>query len=106
MRKLFVGNLPHSATDTSLSEFVTRAGFGVASAVVITDKFTGQARGFGFVELSDGEELERAVSTLNGQPLDGRSVTVNEARPQPQRTGFSGDRDRGGRDRGNYRRNY
>jgi len=103
MTKLYVGNLPHSATDMSLSEFVTSAGFSVASALVIKDKFTGQARGFGFVELSDGEDLERAVSTLNGQSLEGRSLTVNEARPQ-ERSGFSGPRDRG--DRGNYRRKY
>jgi RNA recognition motif-containing protein len=102
MSKLYVGNLPHSATDSSLSEFVTNAGFNVASALVIKDKFTGQARGFGFVELSDGEDLQRAVSSLNGQALEGRSLTVNEARPQ--RTGFSGQRDGGGRDRGDYRR--
>lgn len=106
MAKLYVGNLPHSATDSSLSEFVTKAGFGVASAVVMKDKFTGQARGFGFVELSDSEDLDRAVSSLNGQSFEGRSLTVNEARPQQQRSGFSGDRDRGGRGRGNYRRNY
>ncbi|HEY6272367.1 MAG TPA: RNA-binding protein [Terriglobales bacterium] len=104
MPKLYVGNLQHSTTDSSLSEFVTRGGFNVASALVIKDKLTGQARGFGFVELSDGEDLERAVSSLNGQALEGRSLTVNEARPQQQRSGFSGQRD--GRDRGNYRRKY
>src|SRR6516165_12234605 len=99
MSKLYVGNLPHNATDSSLSEFVTNAGFSVASALVIRDKLTGQARGFGFVELSEGENLERAVSSLNGQALDGRSLTVNEA--HPQRSGrFSGQRDGGGRDRG------
>jgi len=108
MSKLYVGNLPHSATDSSLSEFVTNAGFGVASAQVMRDKFTGQARGFGFVELSDGQDLQRAVSSLNGQSLEGRPLTVNEARPQQQRTGggFSGQRDRGGRDRGGRKRNY
>lgn len=111
MAKLYVGNLPHSATDSTLDEFVTRAGFNVASALVIRDKFTGQPRGFGFVELSDGQDLERAVSSLNGQTLDGRPLTVNEARPQ--RTGFSGGRDGGGRDgggggrdRGDRRRRY
>jgi RNA recognition motif-containing protein len=105
MSKLYVGNLPHSATDSSLSEFVTRAGFSVASALVIKDKFTGQARGFGFVELSEGEDLQRAVSSLNGQSLEGRALTVNEARPQ-ERTGFSGNRDRGSRGRGDHKRNY
>lgn len=104
MSKLYVGNLPHSATDASLNEFVTKAGFNVASALVIKDKLTGQPRGFGFVELSDGEDLARAVSSLNGQMLEGRPLTVNEARPQ--RTGFSGNRDSGGRDRGDRRRRF
>jgi len=103
--KLFVGNLPHSVTDANLSEFVTNAGFQVASAVVIRDKLTGTPRGFGFVELAEGEDLQRAIAGLNGQALEGRKLTVNEA--QPQRTGFgrphSGGRgphgrsDRGGR---------
>ncbi|HEY6272318.1 MAG TPA: RNA-binding protein [Terriglobales bacterium] len=105
MSKLYVGNLPHSTTDSSLSEFVTNAGFNVASALVIKDKLTGAARGFGFVELSEGEDLQRAVAGLNGQSLEGRALTVNEARPQ--RTGFSGQRNGGGgRDRGDYRRDY
>jgi len=106
MSKLYVGNLPHSTTDGSLSEFVTNAGFRVASALVIKDKLTGAARGFGFVELSEGEDLQRAVAGLNGQSLEGRALTVNEARPQ--RTGFSGQRNSGGggRDRGDYRRDY
>jgi cold-inducible RNA-binding protein len=108
MSKLYVGNLPFNATDGSLSEFVTNAGFRVASAMVIKDKLTGQARGFGFVELSDGEDLQRAVAGLNGQSLEGRALTVNEARPQ--RTGFPGQRSggghSGGRDRGGYRRDY
>ncbi|HEV3278066.1 MAG TPA: RNA-binding protein [Terriglobia bacterium] len=104
MSKLYVGNLPHSATDSSLSEFVTNAGFNVASALVIKDKLTGAARGFGFVELSEGEDLQRAVTGLNGQSLEGRALTVNEARP-PRTGGFSG-RNGGGRDRGDYRRDY
>ena len=104
MSKLYVGNLPHSATDGSLSEFVTNAGFKVASALVIKDKLTGAARGFGFVELSEGEDLQRAVAGLNGQSLEGRALTVNEARPA--RTGFSGRRNGGGRDRGDFRRDY
>lgn len=99
MSKLYVGNLPHSTTDSSLSEFVSKAGFNVASALVIKDKLTGQARGFGFVELAEGSDLQRAVSDLNGQSFEGRALTVNEARPQ--RTGFSG-----GRDRGDYGRKY
>lgn len=106
MTKLYVGNLPHSATDSSLNEFVTNAGFSVASAMVIKDKLTGAARGFGFVELSDGEDAQRAINGLNGQSLEGRALTVNEARPQ--RTGFGGQRNGGGggRDRGDYKRDY
>jgi RNA recognition motif-containing protein len=99
--KLFVGNLPHSITDSHLSEYVINAGFQVASAVVIRDKLTGTPRGFGFVELAEGEDLQRAIAGLNGQTLDGRTLTVNEA--QPQRTGF-GRSHGGGGGRGSYGR--
>jgi RNA recognition motif-containing protein len=99
--KLFVGNLPHSATDASLGEFVTNAGFRVASAVVVRDKMTGTPRGFGFVELGEGEDVQRAIAGLNGKSLEGRSLTVNEARPQ--RTDFSRPRGGGGR-RDSFRR--
>ncbi len=95
-QKLFVGNLPHSITDNGLNDFVTNAGFKVMSAVVIRDKMTGQSRGFGFVELADGEDFQRAIEGLNGQTLEGRRLTVNEARPQ--RTDFAGGgRSHGGR---------
>jgi len=102
--KLFVGNLPHSATDVTLGEFVTSAGFQVASAVVIRDKMTGTPRGFGFVELGDGEDVQRAIAGLNGQSLEGRPLTVNEARPQ--RTDFGRSRDGGGRNNFRRRRDY
>ena len=103
--KLFVGNLPHSATDETLSEFVSAAGFQVASAVVIRDRITGMARGFGFVELAAGEDHQRAIAGLNGQSLGGRPLTVNEARPQ--RTDFARPRDGGyGRDNFSRRRDY
>ena len=100
--KLFVGNLPHSTTDAALGEFVTNAGFQVASAVVIRDKMTGTPRGFGFVELGDGEDAQRAIAGLNGQSLEGRALTVNEARPQ--RTDFARPRGGGGRDNFSRRR--
>lgn len=93
-QKLFVGNLPHSTTDSALADFVTAAGFQVASATVIRDKFSGQSRGFGFVELGDGADMERAIAALNGQSLDGRPLTVNEARPP--RTDFARPRPGGG----------
>jgi RNA recognition motif-containing protein len=103
--KLFVGNLPHSTTDAALGEFVTNAGFQIASAVVVRDKMTGTPRGFGFVELGDGEDLQRAIAGLNGQSLEGRPLTVNEARPP--RTGFSSRPHGGGnRDRFSRRRDY
>jgi cold-inducible RNA-binding protein len=102
--KLFVGNLPHSTTDATLGEFVTNAGFQVASAVVIRDKMTGTPRGFGFVELGDGEDVQRAIAGLNGQPLEGRPLTVNEARPQ--RTDFYRPGGGGNRDKFSRRRDY
>lgn len=105
--KLYVGNLPHSVTDGALNSFVTDAGFKVASAIVVMDKMSGQSRGFGFVELAEGEDMERAIGSLNGANLGGRPLTVNEARPQ--RTGFSGPKrggGGGGRDRFERRRNY
>ncbi len=94
-QKLFVGNLPHEVTDNELSEFVSAQGFQSASAVVIRDKTTGQSRGFGFIELAEGEDLERAIAGLNGQTLQGRRLTVNEARPP--RSDFGGGGGGGGR---------
>jgi cold-inducible RNA-binding protein len=108
--KLFVGNLPRGVTDNSLAEFVTDAGFRVASAVVIRDRMSGEPKGFGFVELEEGEDLQKAIRGLDGQMLEGRRLNVNEARPQ--RTGFSGPRGGGGgggRPRGGFggkRRGY
>lgn len=87
-QKLFVGNLPHSITDSGLTDFVVNAGFQVGSAVVIRDRMTGESRGFGFVELAEGEDVARAIQGLNGQTLEGRRLTVNEARPP--RTGGGG----------------
>jgi len=101
--KLFVGNLPRSVSDGELSDFVTQAGFRVASAVVIQDKMTRESKGFGFVELAEGENLQGAIQSLNGQALGGRPLTVNEARPP--RTGSSGPRGGGRRDsRGGFNR--
>jgi len=93
-QRLFVGNLPRSVTDNVLSEFVTNAGFQVVSAAVIRDKMTGESRGFGFVELAEEEDMQRAIQGLNGQTLEGRPLTVNEARPQ--RAGFGGGGGGGG----------
>ena len=87
--KLYVGGLPYSATEQQLSDLFKSHG-SVESARVITDKFTGQSRGFGFVEMSTAEEAQKAISALNGTQMDGRALTVNEAKPQEPRTGGGG----------------
>jgi RNA recognition motif-containing protein len=92
-RKLYVGGLPYSVTEGQLQEIFAAHGT-VESAKVITDKFTGRPRGFGFVEMSSGGEAQRAIQALNGTELGGRTLTVNEAKPMERR-------DDGGRDRGN-----
>src|SRR5215217_7548357 len=94
--KIYVGGLPYSATDQQLQELFSPHG-SVASAKVITDKFTGQSRGFGFVEMSSGEEASKAIAALNGTQMDGRTLTVNEANPQEPRFGGG---ERGGRSGG------
>ena len=100
--KLYVGGLPYSTTEQQLSELFAQQG-SVTSAKVITDKFTGQSRGFGFVEMSTEEEAQKAITALNGTQLDGRTMTVNEARPQEKRSG-GGYGGGGGGDRGAGRR--
>ena len=85
--KIYVGGLPYATTDTQLQEIFSAHGT-VESARVITDKFTGRSRGFGFVEMSSNDEAQKAIQALNGTDLDGRSLTVNEARPQEKRSGF------------------
>jgi cold-inducible RNA-binding protein len=83
-KKLYVGNLPYSTTNDSLKNHFAQAG-NVASATVMMDKMTGRSRGFGFVEMSSDAEADNAVNTLNGKALDGRNLTVNEARPMEPR---------------------
>ena len=80
-KKLFVGRLPYSTTDEELEEFFSTVGK-VVSAKVIMDKFTGQGKGFGFVEMSTEEEAKKAIEELNNKELGGRSIVVNEAREQ------------------------
>ena len=84
---LFVGNLPYDVDDAQLSEVFSQAGT-VTSAHVVTDKFSGQSRGYGFVEMSSDAEAAQAVTMLNGRDLRGRAMTVNEARPREERGGF------------------
>ena len=87
--KLYVGGLPYSVTGDRLQEIFAEHGT-VESANVISDKFTGQSRGFGFVEMSTPEEAKAAITALNGSQMDGRPLTVNEAKPQEPRTGGGG----------------
>ena len=82
--KLFVGGLSWDTKEDSLRNFFAQAG-NVVSATVITDKFSGRSKGFGFVEMATEAESEEAIKKLNGQSLDGRNITVNEARPQAPR---------------------
>jgi len=80
--KLYVGNLPHSVEDQDLVDWVTNEGFKVESARVIRDRSTGQSRGFGFIELTGGEDIAQAIARLNGMQWEGRTLQVNEARPE------------------------
>jgi|ERR1043165_1441803 RNA recognition motif-containing protein len=97
--KLYVGNLPFSATDDSLRELFAQSG-SVNSATIITDRDTGRSKGFGFVEMSSDQEATDAITKFNGTNFEGRTITVNEARPKAPREGGGGGgggRDRGGR---------
>ena len=82
--KLYVGGLPYSVTDGQLQEIFSAHG-SVESARVISDKFTGQSRGFGFVEMGSGSEAQAAISALNATQYEGRTLLVNEAKPQAGR---------------------
>ena len=93
--KIYVGGLPYSTTEQQLSDLFATHG-SVASARIITDKFTGQSRGFGFVEMASEDEAKTAINALNGTQFGGRTLTVNEARPQEHRSGGGGRGGMGG----------
>ena len=95
-KNLYVGNLSYSTTQERLQELFEEYGE-VVSANVITDRETGRSRGFGFVEMSNEQEAQAAIDALNGQEVDGRSLTVNEARPRAPRSDRGDRGDRGGR---------
>jgi RNA recognition motif-containing protein len=94
-KKLYVGNLPYSATDKSLGDHFAAAGT-VESAKVIMDRDSGRSKGFGFVEMSTDDEAAQAIERLNNQVMDGRPLNVSEARPQAPREGGGGGRGFGG----------
>lgn len=89
--KIYVGGLPFSTSDSELSELFSKYGT-VTSANVITDKFSGQSRGFAFVEMASSEEVAKAISALNGSTLGSRTLIVNEAKPQEKRERSGGSR--------------
>jgi RNA recognition motif-containing protein len=97
--KLYVGNLPMEMSETELKDLFSEAGH-VASAKIITDRQTGQPRGFGFVEMETKLEGQKAISMLNGREVEGRVLTVNEARPQARGGGRGGGGGYGGGGRG------
>jgi cold-inducible RNA-binding protein len=85
-KKLYVGNLSYETTDGDLQNLFTPHGV-VQSAQVIMDRDTGRSKGFGFVEMNNGDEAQAAIKALNGQDRNGRALTVNEARPREERSG-------------------
>ena len=100
--KLYVGNLAYSVRDESLQQSFSQFG-SVTSAKVMMDRDTGRSKGFGFVEMGSDAEAQAAINGMNGQPLEGRAIVVNEARPREERPGgFGGGGGGGGGGRGPY----
>ena len=93
--KLYVGNLPYQASESDLENWFNQAGISVDSVNVMRDRFSGEARGFGFVEINNEQDAARAISSCNGKDMMGRSIVVNEARPLAQ-GGGGGRPQRGG----------
>jgi RNA recognition motif-containing protein len=98
VKKLYVGNLPFNASEEQLQEWFGQVGVNPSAISLIRDRFTGQSRGFAFIEIANDEDADRAVTSLNGQNFGGRNLVVNEARPQTERSGGGG----GGGGRGGY----
>ena len=97
-KKLYIGSLSYDTTDESLRNAFSQAG-AVESAAVLMDKMSGRSRGFGFVEMANDEDAQKAIEMWNGKELDGRTIIVNEARPmtdRPARSGGFGGGSRGG----------
>ena len=106
-RKLYVGNLPYSATEQSLREAFAPSGV-VDTVNLITDRDTGQSKGFAFIEMASDKEAQAATQAMNGATLDGRQIKVSEAKPKTPGGGGGGARggNRGGFDGGGYGRRY
>jgi len=99
--KLYVGNLSYSVTDADLEAMFAPHGT-VQSAQVIMDRDTGRSKGFGFVEMSNAQEAQAAIAAMNGKEVEGRTLTVNEARPREERRPGGGGGGGGGGGRGGY----
>jgi RNA recognition motif-containing protein len=95
--RLYVGNLPYKATEADLESWFNQAGFAVDSVNVVRDRFSGEARGFGFVEIGNEQDAARAISACGGKQFMGRPLVVNEARPMA--SGGGGRRDNPRRER-------
>lgn len=96
MKKLYIGNLSFKATEDQVQALFSEAGIQPDSLTLLRDRFTGQPRGFGFAEINDDSEAEKAVAALNGKDFMGRALVVNEARPQREGGGSGGGGGRGG----------
>src|ERR1700757_794151 len=105
--KLYVGNLPFNTTENELQELFSQAG-AVQEVMLMQDKFTGKSRGFAFVTMGSDQDAQNAISQINGKTIEGRALTVNEARPREQRPpgggGYGGGGYGGGRREGGERR--
>ena len=99
--KLYVGNLSYQTTDQQLHELFSEAG-NVASAQVVTDRYTGEARGFGFVEMATEDEAQQAIAAINGRNVGGRALVVNESRPREGGGSGGGGRSGGSGGGGSY----
>jgi cold-inducible RNA-binding protein len=99
LKKLYVGNLPYQASEADLENFFSQAGVTVDSVNLMRDRFSGEARGFGFVQVAD-EDMDRAISACNGKQFMGRPMVVNEARPAREGGGGRGAGGGGGERRG------
>lgn len=99
MKKLYVGNLPFQASEEDVTNWFSEAGITPSNVTLVRDRFSGQPRGFGFVEVNNDEDASRAIQSLNGHDFLGRNVVVNEARPPAEGGGRGGG---GGGGRGGY----
>lgn len=98
-KKLYVGNLPYSVTEEQLREMFSQVGE-IADAAVVSDRYTGQSKGFAFVEMESDEAAQAAIDKFDGQDMGGRQLVVNEARPREDRSGGGGRSYGGGRSGG------